>query len=213
MPTSAKVEKVLAMIAPPRLVTWTVAVTLFLVLITPSLFCSLARTASEFAENLVNCAKASASLSSRTCELQPGEKVQITICSHLPNNETKLKMTEGETYTARLIELDDWQDAGHNVSPGGFQFEKNCFGWPCFWWAEWMRPFREGTWFQVVGRIDRNREAFAVLGAEEASKPHAFKSPASGELVLMVNDVLYFNNRGAMTIEIRRCATENCEGG
>ena len=159
--------------------------------------------ASPLAETAVRCANTRG-----LCRLAPNEKVQVTIRSDEARNETGVWVKKGQSYTAQFLECQDWQDAGHNVSPGGFQFEKNCFGWPCFWWAEWMRPFREGAWFQVVGRIDRNREVFAVLGAEEASEPHAFKSPASGELVLMVNDVLYFNNRGVMTIEICHCADD-----
>ena len=58
-----------------------------------------------------------------------------------------------------------------------------------------MRPFREGAWFQVVGRIDRHRDVFAVLGTEDTGKPHTFTSPASGQLVLLVNDAIYCNNR------------------
>ena len=139
------------------------------------------------------------------CRLARGEKVQVMVRSDQARNETGVWLKEGESYTAQFMECQAWRDAGHNVPPEGFQFEKNRFGWRRFWWAEWMLPLREGAWFQVVGRIDRNREVFAVLGAEEASKPHAFTSPASGQLVLFVNDAIYWNNRGVMTIEICRC--------
>ena len=166
---------------------------------------SISRT---LAETAVGCANTRG-----LCRLAPGEKMQITIRADQRRNETGVWLEEDVSYTARFMGSHDWQDARREVGPQGFEFDPYKFGWRRFWWAEWMRPFREGVWFQVVGRIDRNREVFAVLGAEEASKPHAFKTPASGELVLFVNDAIYWNNRGVMTIEICHCAADAPQQG
>ena len=160
-------------------------------------------TSSTLAGTAVGCAN-----TRDLCRLAPGEKMQITILSDQTRNETGAWLEEDVSYTARFMGSHDWRDASREVEPQGFEFDPYKFGWRRFWWAEWMRPFREGAWFQVVGRIDRNRGVFAVLGAEEASKPHAFTSPASGQLVLFVNDVIYWNNHGVMTIEICRCPAD-----
>ena len=164
--------------------------------------------ASTLGETAVGCAS-----SRNLCRLAPGERMQVTIRSDQTRNETGVWLDEEASYTARFIECHAWQDAGRNVPPEGFQFENNCFGWPCFWWAEWMRPFHEGDWFQVVGRIDRSRDVFAVLDAGKERKVNKLEHTASGELVLLVNDVIYWNNRGVMTIEIRRCPADERKQG
>ena len=69
---------------------------------------------------------------------------------------------------------------------------------------EWLRPNPEGGWFQVIGRVDRSREAFAVLGTSNKATLYEFVAPEDGELVLSVNDVSYENNSGWLTIEIGR---------
>ena len=142
------------------------------------------------------------------CQLANGEKVRVAIRSNRARNETGVWLEKGVPYTARYVERNDWRDGKCAVEPKGFRFEKNLIGQPRFRWAEWMRPYPQGIWFQVVGRIDRDRNVFPILDPKNAGKPYEFKPPVSGELVLLVNDTIYWNNHGVMTIEIRRCRAD-----
>ena len=141
---------------------------------------------------------------SKLYQLRIGEKVQVTIRSDSARNETGVWLEKDGLYGARYVGYKDWRDRKRAVEPEGFRFEENWIGMPRFWWLEWMRPHRKGIWFQVVGRIDRGRDVFPVLHAEDAEKLNVFKLAVSGELVLLVNDVIYRNNNGVMTIEICR---------
>ena len=136
--------------------------------------------------------------------LAPGEKMQVTIRSDQERNETGLWLEKDVLYTARHMGSCDWRDKERAAEPHGFSFEKNCIELPRFWWMQWIRPYPKGHWFQVVGRIDRDHNVFPIF-CTEGVQPSVFKSPADGELVLLVNDVIYRNNHGVMTIEICRC--------
>ena len=135
-------------------------------------------------------------------QLYKGDSVEVMIAASRKRNETGLLLEEGESYTAEYIGHEQWRDGEFGAQPEGVEYD----GLARFsaWGMEWLRPYPEGGWFQVVGRIDRSHEVFAVLGTGDASKPHEFVAPEDGELVLLVNDVHYANNGGWMTIRVSR---------
>ena len=69
--------------------------------------------------------------------------------------------------------------------------------------VEWLRPCPMCDWFQLIGRNDRGREVSPVLDRQGPRKPFVFLTPENGELVLLVNDVTYGNNRGSLDVEIK----------
>ena len=139
------------------------------------------------------------------CRLAEGESVRITIRSDRVN-DTGIWLEAGAIYTLRLLELSDWADAGKPSDAQGFHFERNVIGMQRFWWAEWLRPLRSGRWFQLVGRVDRKKPVFPVLGKDPCT-PFAWAPQHDGELVLMVNDVILSNNTGSMTLKLSRTRT------
>lgn len=133
--------------------------------------------------------------------LGSGEAALATVAAKRMRNETGLLLAKGETYSARFIEIHGWYDGDYLAAPRGVEFE----GWTRYLarGVEWLRPYPEGDWFQLIGRIDHGRDVFPILDQEDPSRYFEFQAPQDGELVLLVNDVLYGNNRGIMTVEIR----------
>ena len=128
------------------------------------------------------------------------ETALATVSAKRMRNETGLLLTKGETYSARFIEIHGWCDGDYLAAPHGVEF-----GGLTRYVAkgmEWLRPYPQGDWFQLIGRIDRGRNVFPVLNQDDPAEPFAFQAPNDGELVLLVNDVIYENNRGFMTVEI-----------
>lgn len=176
----------------------------FVSLVLLDLFYSpVSHAASRLADPTVGCADAY-----NLCQLRTAEKVRVAIRSNLVRNRTGVWLEKDVPYTARYVESDNWRDHTRPVKPEGFCFEKNPIGLSRFWWMKGMRPYRKGVWFQVIARIEKDRNVFPILDAEHAGKLKVFKPPVSGELVLLVNDVLYRNNHGVMTIEICRCRAD-----
>lgn len=136
--------------------------------------------------------------------LAGGESVQIVIAARNTRNETALFLEKGSTYTAKHIESKRWRDGLRAARSWGVEFTgaKGLVAGL----LEWLRPYPAGGWFQVLGRIDRGRQIFPVLGESKecAAIPYRFTAPADGELVLLVNDIWYQNNSGFMTLEIQR---------
>ncbi len=131
-----------------------------------------------------------------------GETAEVQILANRKRNETGLLLLKGETYTAKYVSHHKWKDGEYSAKPTGIEFD----GFVRFFArsVEWLRPYPEGVWFQIVGRIDRGHYVFPVLGVKGSEQPHKFKAPDDGELVLLVNDVWYRNNSGVMTISIHR---------
>ncbi len=160
---------------------------------------SPATYAAGAAENLAGCEDVQGD-----CRLAPGESMLVTLRADQPRNETGLMLEQGETYTARFISNVGWRDASKEPRREGFESFETVLGVPKFIWMRWRRPLPEGRWFEVVGRIDHEREAFSILDADDARRPHEFTAPKEGELVLLVNDVKFDNNGGVMTLYISR---------
>ena len=131
-----------------------------------------------------------------------GETVEVQILANRKRNETGLLLLKGEIYTAKYVSHEKWKDGKYSAKPTGVEFD----GFVRFFAKSvaWLRPYPEGKWFQIVGRIDRGHYVFPVLDATDPKKPYQFIAPDDGELVLLVNDVLYRNNSGVMTISIHR---------
>ncbi len=138
------------------------------------------------------------------CRLAPGETVQATMRADSAYNETGVWLEANGLYTAQHIGGHEWRDKDIDVCPTGFRFHKDMFGLPRFWWIEWLRPYPQGEWFQVLGRIDRGKPVFPILDSCNPAKASSFKAPRDGELVLLVNDIIFGNNTGVMTLEIGR---------
>ncbi len=138
------------------------------------------------------------------CLLRTGESVEFAIRADRPRNRTGVLMQAGQQYEARYLGSAGWRDGRHKPGPAGFEFDRDLLGLRRFWWIDWRRPRPSGRWFEVVGRIGRAPEVFPILDAVDPTRPFAFRAPRDGELVLLVNDVPYENNRGVMRIEIRR---------
>ena len=136
------------------------------------------------------------------CRLGVGETVSVTIASNRKHNETGIFVEGGKTYIARFISSKNWCDGNYPAKPNGVKFQ----GYVRFfaWWVKWLRPYPKGEWFEVVGRIDQGHDVFPVFNAPDKSGASEFMAPDDGELVLLVNDVWYRNNKGVMTIEISR---------
>ena len=138
------------------------------------------------------------------CRLGPGQTSQVTMRADSARNATGILLEAGALYTARYVRSDGWQDKDICVRPSGFRFCQNIFGLSRFWWMEWLRPHPKGEWFEVLGRIDQEKFVFPLLDPCDAAKPWPFTAAEDGELVLLVNDVIYGNNAGVMTLEIKR---------
>ena len=192
--------KFIKRVAPPRWLTCTVVVGFLLLLTVEWGWCQCTPLVPDITETKPTGCNDIRGL----CQLDAGETVRVTISANRVRNETGLLLKYNSTYTARYMKRDDWYDGEIEVPPIGFEFRECLLKLPCFWWIEWHRPYPEGLWFQVVGRIDRRHEVFQVLDINDASQHYYFNPPSDGELVLFVNDVIYSNNRGVMTIEISR---------
>ena len=195
-------------VVPPVWLTWPVVIG-FVLLISLDLFCRPTHAAERLCtDSTPSETEVGGANAYNLRRLASGEKVQVTMRSDRVRNETRVWLEKDVTYTARHIGSCDWQDHNRPVEPCGFRFEDNCIGLPRFWWMKRMRPYPEGVWFQVVGRIDHGHNAFPILDEKDAGKPYEVRRPVSGELVLLVNDVIYGNNHGVMTIEICRCRAD-----
>ena len=140
------------------------------------------------------------------CRLGSGEAVRVTMRADKARNPTGVFLEAGAWYTARHVSSQGWRDKNLHVGPTGFRFCKRKSGLSRFWWAEWLLPHPDGAWFQVLGRIDREKRPFPILDPCNAAQPRAFVAPQDGELVLLVNDLIFSNNRGVMTLEVGRSA-------
>ena len=191
------------MIAPPQQLTWAVAVVFALLIVldcfypSPSV-ASQARTTSDSGKITFACANAT-----YPCRLKGGESVTVTIRADRVRNYTGVILDGGVSYATQFVEKIEWRDDNREVQPEGFEFEENWVGLPRFWWAKWLRPYPEGLWFQVIGRIKGERDVFPVLDKNDPQQPYSFTTN-SGELVLLVNDICYKNNHGIMRIKIHR---------
>lgn len=141
------------------------------------------------------------------CRLAEGESVRIAIRSDR-TNDTGIWLEAGAIYTSRVLEHSQWTDNGILSPAWGFHFGLNALGIRRFWWAECLRPLPDGRWFQLLGRVDRKKPMLRVLG-DYPKEPHAWAPQHSGELVLMVNDVILRNNTGSMTLELERVPTSS----
>lgn len=137
-----------------------------------------------------------------TRRLNIGESIKVVIGARLVRNETGLLVGKDERYEARYLYSQDWKDGNISAESWGIEF-KGIKGLLAPWF-EWVRPYPEGGWFQVVGRVETDRDVFPVLGAGQVAVLQRFTAPRDGELVLLVNDVWYANNSGYIIIEIRR---------
>ena len=135
------------------------------------------------------------------CSLGSGETATVMVVSNRKRNRTGLILARGE-YTARHVRHDGWRDGGYLAQATGVELD-GFVGFLARWLA-WLRPYPQGDWFQVVGRIDQGRDVFPILDASDATRHYRFQVPHDGELVLLVNDVFYRNNSGVMVIEIGR---------
>jgi|GEM_PF-6218254 len=206
IPEPSKFVRLIETISPPQLLTWTVAVVFVLLILLdiPDCFypplsgASHACTTSDVEETTYACANAT-----YPCRLKAGEAVTVTVRSDRVPNNTGVILDTGIPYTAQFVEKAEWRDDKREVAPEGFQFEKNWVGLPRFWWAQWLRPYPAGLWFQVVGHIKEERDVFPVLDKNHPRQPYSFTTDG-GELVLLVNDIRYKNNHGIMKIEIHR---------
>ncbi len=128
------------------------------------------------------------------------ETVEVTVVAKRKRNETGLLLEKGGIYKARFIESIGWRDHDHIAKARGVEFE----GWIRYWVKvmEWLRPYPQGDWFQLIGRIDYGRDVFPILDQQCPGKFFTFQAPEEGELVLLVNDVIYGNNGGFLVVEI-----------
>ncbi len=199
--------KFIKWVAPPQWLTCTAVFGFFLLLSAELLSCPSANANPENPEvQSVNCNDIHG-----ICQLGVGESQRLTISANRVRNETGLILKADDAYTIRYIKKDGWRDKDFEVGEAeGFKFPKGLLGLHRFWWLEWRRPYPDGLWFQVVGRIDRNDKVFPVSGGKDPSQPYTFTPPSGGELVLFVNDVVYSNNQGVMVVEIYRATSIKC---
>ena len=134
-------------------------------------------------------------------ELETNRPEQVTIKAKCRRNKTGLQMVFGQEYKARYISRRGWKDGSYCAQPTGVEFRGALRVLAGL--VRWLRPFRDGKWFELVGRINGGC-VFRVLNDQDATCWHRFKASSDGELFLMVNDIFYFNNKGEMTIEIKR---------
>lgn len=128
------------------------------------------------------------------------ETAEVTVVARRKRNETGLLLQKGGTYKARVIECTGWRDGCYIATPRRVEFE----GLTPYWvkGMEWLRPYPQGEWFQLIGRIDHGRVVFPILDQENPWEFSTFQAPEEGELVLLVNDVIYRNNGGFLVVEI-----------
>ncbi len=136
------------------------------------------------------------------CRLGAGGTISVTIASNRKHNMTGIFVKGGETYSARFVSSEHWCDGNYPAKPGGVKFDE--YVRFLAWWVKWLRPYPEGEWFQIVGRVDGSNKVFPIFHGQDDQVESSFKVPDNGELVLLVNDVWYRNNKGVMSIEIRR---------
>ena len=134
--------------------------------------------------------------------LDVDECMQVMVVANRKRNETGLFLVKDEFYMAQYIWHDEWKDGDYDVKPNGIKFG-GILGLLARS-VEWLRPYPEGEWFQLVGRIERGRTVFPIFNTQDASQPYQFQATGDGELVLLVNDVWYQNNSGVMKIRIQR---------
>ncbi len=200
--------RILLKITPPRWLTFVTVGALVAYAIVDLSGRGVVDTVSE-STPIAGCAE----VTGRLCRLGDGESVLVSIRADDPDNSSGILLDACGSYGAAYVSVGGWLDRKVNVPPEGFDFSDNFLGIRRFAWVEWRRPFPGGKWFQVVGRIDRLNPVFPILDAQRASTEVEFSPPHSGELVLLVNDVIYDNNHGVMVIRIRKTGSSTCESG
>jgi hypothetical protein len=126
--------------------------------------------------------------------LKPGESYSAVIQAREPWVSTGVYVEAGESYA--LSAAGTWVDKDYESGPEGYDSRK--------WYmhaAEWLRRYRQAKWFALIGCVGRDRNTTFVIGRGatlNAKKP--------GVLVCYANDVpwFYFNNKGTVTLTIRR---------
>ncbi len=120
-------------------------------------------------------------------------------------NHSGIELIKDAAYGVEYVgNTPNWRDRTINPPPGGFAFGRNLIGLPPFWWISHMRPNPSGNWFEVLGQIAGTSHVRPLLNPEAPTAARRFTAEKSGELLLFVNDVLYDNNSGVMTLRIAR---------
>jgi uncharacterized protein (DUF2235 family) len=132
----------------------------------------------------------------------------------------------GRQYRMRLTVRTAWEDKGIRTSPEGFGSER--FTWPLRWWAPMLRRSFNDPWFRPLITVENGGSSsggtlavpMKLVNEGGAVYSGSFFAPASGNLVLSVNDAVflwggdlgYFYsgkeglNSGTATVELEDCA-------
>ena len=108
-------------------------------------------------------------------------------------NPSGINVRKGEVYAIEVPPGQTWHDASIEHTPAGKEVPK-LDGW------KWLRRRKDLPWFALVGAVGK-KHTFAVQnGIAE------WTAPADGELFFYANDVsfMYWNNRGAVTVNVRK---------
>ena len=110
---------------------------------------------------------------------------------------TPITVTKGKQYRLRVAVDHPWKDSTISTSPLGFGSER--FDWPLRWVAPLLRRSFSAPWFQpLVTVIDNDGKTgtmtsvrMKLLDPERRLYSGEFRAPASGKLVLAVNDAVF----------------------
>jgi hypothetical protein len=148
-----------------------------------------------------------------------------------PCYRTGIPLQRGRDYRIK-VSAENWFDSTIPAGPGGFENEQDADGWFMKFWEPYLRAKGPG-YFVLMGQVigeekssdDSNTtrpvsrsESFVIGNAAEL-----IKAPATGELILFVNDVrcplcppgtygFYANNKGTATISVKEIGQDDNQG-
>ncbi|HVK56497.1 MAG TPA: hypothetical protein VM532_15900 [Burkholderiales bacterium] len=126
-------------------------------------------------------------------------------------------MKVGETVTTEILAREKWSDTRISIVAGEEYHFKSSGQWNdktivcgadgyaspnlLLRASEFLRRVPSAPWFALIGSIDRNEDAFFLLGAEATITPQS-----TGTLYCFANDVsfMYWNNTGGIQLSVTR---------
>ena len=140
--------------------------------------------------------------------LQIGEALSFRVVASTQNNASSILLEAGAHYEFCVARNDTWFDAKICCGADGWTADDaRPLARPLIRAAEPKRRCPCANWFELIGSVGCNESEFFRIGCR--GRGWTFTPRRTGKLFAFANDLAsrYHNNRGAITVTVRRVAT------